>query len=751
MAPSATATKGYQAIISNKVRNKSALYHPLDELSSDEIGAISFAVREYCVQHEIRTFKFMTSNILPPPKKDVLAWLGLPTTPGKLPAQPPVVIPRRAETDFIDILTGLAYNAQVTLASGGIWTVDGVTKLPEGVQPQITFDELLESEERIRNDPEVKRLAAEVGVKAEELCADGWAIGYDDRFPQSARLQQCLLFARFAPDTNLYAHPMDFFPILDDQTGQVIHIDFAPHRSASTGTLSSSTTAPPLLDHAADYGLTRDRIPPPRIPHEYLSDLMPEEQRENRYSKEIRDGLKVLRIEQPEGVSFRMNGNELEWQKWKMHIAFNGREGLVISTVTYNDDGEIRPIMYRMSLAEMVVPYGAPEHPHTKKFAFDVGEYGMGAMANDLTLGCDCLGTIHYLPGAFVSHKGDAIQLKRAICIHEEDAGLLWKHTDFRENGRAVSVRSRKLVVSMIATVANYEYCFYYNFYQDGTIELETRLTGILNVYVANKDEPTPFGILVAPQIQAHYHQHIFSLRLDPMIDGLNNSVVETDIIPLEAPTGSEENFAGNGWHQTHTIVQTPDNAREYDFETDRRWAIVNPSRTHYSSGNSVGYTIGAKGGAIKLLAKPDSWIARRAAFATKSLWVVKDEEGKRFFPAGKYVPQTRISPPDSVGEWAKDGQSVVNEDIILFLTFGTNHIPRPEDWPVMPVEHLRVTLKPNNFFKWSPAIDVRPESNNNSKLASDKGPIKSELNGTNDTMNGHHHLEDAPPCCVWM
>jgi len=130
---------------------------------------------------------------------------------------------------------------------------------------------------------------------------------------------------------------------------------------------------------------------------------------------------------------------------------------------------------------------------------------------------------------------------------------------------------------------------------------------------------------------------------------------------------------------------------------------------------------------------------------------VVKDEEGKRFFPAGKYVPQTRISPPDSVGEWAKDGQSVANEDIILFLTFGTNHIPRPEDWPVMPVEHLRVTLKPNNFFKWSPAIDVRPESNNNSKLASDKGPIKSELNGTNDTMNGHHHLEDAPPCCVWM
>lgn len=51
--------------------------------------------------------------------------------------------------------------------------------------------------------------------------------------------------------------------------------------------------------------------------------------------------------------------------------AFSHREGVVLSTITYNDNGEIRPIIYRLSLAEMVVPYGAPEHPHPRKFAFD--------------------------------------------------------------------------------------------------------------------------------------------------------------------------------------------------------------------------------------------------------------------------------------------------------------------------------------------------------------------------------------------
>lgn len=107
-----------------------------------------------------------------------------------------------------------------------------------------------------------------------------------------------------------------------------------------------------------------------------------------------RDDVKPLYIVQPEGVSFKMDGHELEWQKWKMHIgrvarlsdnniqnpdgrlflptAFSHREGIALSTITYNDNGEVRPIFYRLSLAEMVVPYAAPEFPHPRKCAFDV-------------------------------------------------------------------------------------------------------------------------------------------------------------------------------------------------------------------------------------------------------------------------------------------------------------------------------------------------------------------------------------------
>jgi len=398
----------------------------------------------------------------------------------------------------------------------------------------------------------------------------------------------------------------------------------------------------------------------------------------------------------------------------RRYAAFNHREGIALSTITYNDDGLLRPLFYRLSLAEMVVPYGAPEHPHPRKFAFDVGEYGMGTQANELTLGCDCLGQIHYLSGAYTGYDGSAVIINNAICIHEEDAGLLWKHTDYREGGRSYSVRSRRLVVSMVCTVANYEYVWNYFFYQDGTIEFEIRLTGILQVYVAGPNEPTPYGTRVAPGLNAHFHQHLFSVRIDPMVDGLLNSVVETDVLPASADYGSPANFAGNAFEVRDRVLRlASEGAREWDASTDRRWRIVSAGRQHYASGQPTGYAIGVKGGATVALPRAEGWVGRRATFVRKAVWVVREREdareGGRMWPSGKYVPQAREEPVDSLARWVSDdGEgSIEGEDVLVFVTVGTTHIPRPEDWPVMPVEHIRLTLKPNSFFVANPSLDV--------------------------------------------
>lgn len=208
-------------------------------------------------------------------------------------------------------------------------------------------------------------------------------------------------------------------------------------------------------------------------------------------------------------------------------------------------------------------------------------------------------------------------------------------------------------------------------------------------MYVSDDGEPSPFGTIVAPNINAHYHQHLFNIRIDPMIDGLNNTVIESDIVSLDEPTGSKENFAGNGFQVKETPLTT-EIGRPYDHTKDRRWRIVNRSRPHYASGQPAGYTIGLKSGALSLLGQPDGWVGKRAGLLQNTLWVVRDVENEavgggsiRMWPAGRYVAQTREDPEDSVRGWVKGGQKVIDEDLLVFVTVGTTHIPRPEDWPV--------------------------------------------------------------------
>jgi primary-amine oxidase len=95
-------------------------------------------------------------------------------------------------------------------------------------------------------------------------------------------------------------------------------------------------------------------------PHNYL----PEELAQDEPDFKLREGLKPIDITQPEGVSFKFEGRTLVWQNWRVHVGFNYREGLVLSNITY-DDGKngTRPLFYRLSVAEMVVPVSTREAP----------------------------------------------------------------------------------------------------------------------------------------------------------------------------------------------------------------------------------------------------------------------------------------------------------------------------------------------------------------------------------------------------
>ncbi|KAF1813522.1 peroxisomal copper amine oxidase [Eremomyces bilateralis CBS 781.70] len=646
--------------VASHVSGQTGPPHPLDPLSEAEIAQAVAIVRK---EHSGLFFNAVT--LWEPRKAQMLAWLADPKT-----------APRPVRTaDIVALgLGSKVYDGTVDLEAEKIvsW------KLTENVQPLITMEDLQVVEAIVRKDPRVIEQCGIIGIPPEDMhkvYCDPWTIGYDERFGNKIRLQQAFVYYRPNPDDCQYTYPLDFLPIFNTETHEIIHIDIPPVRRPLN-------KAPPINYHA------------------------------EAIEKEggFRDDLKPINITQPEGVSFKVDGRIIDWQKWKVHIGFNYREGLVLSNITFNDKGTERPVFWRLSLAEMVVPYGNPEHPHPRKHAFDLGEYGAGYMTNSLTLGCDCKGAIHYMDAAFVNRAGEATSIKNAICIHEEDAGILFKHTDFRDESCTVT-RARKLVISQIFTAANYEYCVYWIFHQDGTIQLEVKLTGILNTYPMNPGEDLHgWGTEVYPGVNAHNHQHLFCMRVDPNVDGPNNTVFEVDATRGPGEVGSQENYHGNAFYAKKTKLATAgESKREYDGSTSRTWEMVNPNKINPYSHKPVSYKLVSRE-VPGLLPKEGGLVWRRAGFARHAIHVTKYSDDQ-IHPAGRHVPQTSGTPSHGLPAWiaANPAENIDNTDIVLWHTFGLTHFPAPEDFPIMPAEPMTLLLRPRNFFTSNPCMDIRP------------------------------------------
>jgi primary-amine oxidase len=284
--------------------------------------------------------------------------------------------------------------------------------------------------------------------------------------------------------------------------------------------------------------------------------------------------------------------------------------------------------------------------------------------------------------------------------MHEEDFGILWKHVDI--DGHPEVRRTRRFVVSSIVTINNYEYGYYWYFYQDGNIEFEAKLTGIVLTLGDDPHAVHPSATEIEPGLYAPYHQHVFCARLDLDVDGPNNSVIEVD--SFAHPMGPK-NPHGGAFETSETVFKDEKSAqRLYDLMKSRYWKIVNPNKKNHM-GKPVGYKL-ITGGNSYPLTLPESVLGKRAGFMYQHLWVTKNTEEERY-PAGDYPFQHEGG--DGLPRWTQANRSIENTDVVMWYVFGLNHIPRIEDWPVMPVERLGFTLKPMGFFKRTPAMDVAP------------------------------------------
>ncbi|MFZ0249196.1 MAG: primary-amine oxidase [Acidimicrobiales bacterium] len=627
--------------------------HPLAPLSGDEIVAareIVYASGKAEVPNEALRFAYV--GLFEPPKDTVRAVdAGRPV---EVDRQVRLVLLQGPEADVVEVT--------VSVTRGVIDRWETV----RDVRPPLQMEESILVLAALHEHPDWNAALERRGIVDTSLVQiDPWPAGtFGLGHEEGRRITRCLAYLRESKEDNGYARPLEgLLAFVDMGRGEVLEV--------------------------VDDGV----VPIPPTSGSYYPE----------HNGPLRTDLKPLEIVQPEGPSFEVDGNLVRWQKWSLRIGMDPLEGLVLWTVGYEDGGRTRPIVYRASVSEMVVPYGHPGPMHAWKSAFDAGEWGLGRMANSLTLGCDCLGEIRYFDDVFADERGRPHTRANAICMHEEDYGILWKHVDM-VSGRTEVRRSRRLVVSSIATVGNYEYGFYWYFYLDGTMQLEVKLTGIMSTMAVDGDDPGGHARMIAPGLAAPLHQHLFNVRLDIEVDGPDNAVYEVDAVPTGSP-GSAENPWGNAFGTDVTLLESELAAqRDVDPSRSRTWRIANRSRR-----NGVGAPTAYKllpGATPTLLADPISSVGRRAAFASHNLWVTPFDPDERR-AAGDYPNQHRGHA--GLPTWTKEDRPIVDTDIVLWHSFGVTHIPRPEDWPVMPVEYTGFTLLPSGFFDRNPALDVPP------------------------------------------
>ncbi len=632
--------------------------HPLDALTADEIRTAVAVLRSSGVA--IPAARFADVELLEPPKDVVLSFR---------PGDP---IDRLVRARLVTGPELVAVEATVSVTAEKVVAIEEV----RGVCPTLLIEESINAAEAVRADPRWQAAMARRGITDfSQIEVDPWAAG---RFglpeEEGRRLARAISYVREQPEDNTYARPIEgVVALVDLGTAEVLGVE----------------------DHAI--------VAIPSDTGRYKTG----------HVGPLRTGLRPIEIVQPEGPSFTIEGSLLSWQRWSLRVSLNPHEGIVLHQIGYEDGGRVRPIIYRASVTEMVVPYGEPGPMHGWKNALDAAEWGLGKMANSLELGCDCLGEIRYLDATVTNERGDPYVIRNAICIHEEDYGIGWKHVDLLAGSSEVR-RSRRLVVSSIVTAGNYDYGFYWYFYLDGTIEHEVKLTGIVTTIALDpsRDDEVPaesapretgsHATRITPELAAPNHQHLFNVRMDFDVDGAANSVYEVDVRPDD---DGPDNPWGNSFAAHATLLEREQAARRLiNPAASRVWKIVNPERRN-AAGDPVGYKL-VPAATPTLLARPGSSIARRAGFATANLWVTPYEPGERW-AAGEYPNQHPGG--DGLPRWTAADRPIASTDVVVWYTFGVTHIVRPEDWPVMPVERTGFALVPSGFFDRNPALDLPP------------------------------------------
>lgn len=617
--------------------------HPLHPMTNDEIER---AVAIFRAHHNDDQAFFSSIGLIEPEKTLVQAFI-----PGE-------EVVRKIRLLGIDSQHDGGFEADINVTTGEftLKRLSGEAQAPYGFADLGLAVKLTKAHAGWLEAVRARNIKVDSEEDLELVQVDPWpAGGYaHPSLPDGHRGIRCIAFVKSDATDNGYARPIH---------GLIAHVDL---------------TSRQVID-IEDHGV----IPMPTEPGRFDTPNQTETVE-----------LKKLSITQPNGPGFSVDGYHVKWQGYEFRVSIHPVNGLVLHQLSLQG----RSILYRAALSEMVVPYGDSDPMHSWKHVLDASEYNMGVLINSLKLGCDCLGEIYYFDLQQITWEGKVKTVENAICMHEEDYGIQWKHYDSDSKTSEVR-RSRRLVISSIFTIGNYDYGFFWYLYLDGTIQMEVKLTGIVGVSAVTDDTHNPAqSPLIAPGLASPLHQHLFCFRLDWDLDGGANSLYENqiEVLPITDSNPDGTQFQVNSRHLTTEAAAM----RRSAPEVSRSWKVTNPTKK-----NGLGLPTAYKllpAASPTLFAHPQSKVAKRAAFAQNHLWATPFVEDE-FAAAGPHT--VMHAGQGGLQDMTKDDRDIAACDLVMWHTVALTHVPRPEDWPVMPVEYTGFHLIPVGFFDRNPTL----------------------------------------------
>ncbi|MBY0489553.1 MAG: hypothetical protein K2R93_06900 [Gemmatimonadaceae bacterium] len=617
--------------------------HPLDQLSAREHWAIYDALQASGKLDS--TFRILFEGLKEPPKSEVLAWR---------PGQP---LHREAT---VHLTQGkLGYEATVDIGAKKLLTWNA---LP-AKQYMTSF--------------------AEFGAAGELAMKD-------------ARVKEALKKRGITDFTHVSCDPQNngYFDLPEERNLRVLHLTCSDDRGRVSGygeaidglVIVADMTNNKIL-RIVDVGGQRSGMPDGHSPEELGPTRAP---------------VNEVQMVQPKGATYALNGHEVSWQNWKFQFRMDMRRGLVISQVRYTDGGKDRSVMYQGSLSELFVPYMDPNDPWNYQGYFDLGTYPavFGGIASSLEPGVECPLYATYFHHYVVTDKGAPRERQRTACLFERNAGdVAWRHT--RGGGQVNEARPKTdLVLRMYMNAGNYDYLFDWVFQQDGAIVVNVGATGMDQVKAATgTPKDNDFGRMIADKLIGVNHSHFFSFRLDMDVDGPTNSLM---VDQLKTTTLPPSNPRRSIWTvNTLTAATEKDGMRMSPMTAPEVWRIVNPAQKN-AFGWPVGFEIEGHG-AMSLMS-PDDYMRQRAGFVDHTLWTTPYSPTELF--AGGDYPTNSVAGA-GLPKWTSANRPIANTDVVTWLTLGFHHVPRPEDWPVMPVAWHGFAIRPVGFFNRNPSADL--------------------------------------------